>query len=111
MATWKGGILGPVEYSYPNPKEWTLENIPGRKQLDQITVKDITLALKTHKEPGCKASWEKRLKLETDIPWREIGRNIAHGIGTKKDTRAGGGGEKQVVVPTVASVPAVASEE
>ena len=44
------------------------------------------LALKTHKEPGCKASWEKRLKLETEIPWREIGRNIAHGIGTKKDT-------------------------
>ena len=86
VATWKGGILGPVEYSYPNPKEWTLENIPGRKQLDQITVKDITLALKTHKEPGCKASWEKRLKLETEIPWREIGRNIAHGIGTKKDT-------------------------
>ena len=39
----------------------------------------------THKEPGCKASWEKRFKLETDIPWREIGRNIAHGIGTKKD--------------------------
>ena len=39
--------MGPVEYSYPNPKEWTLiENIPGRKQLDQITVKDITLALK-----------------------------------------------------------------
>ena len=43
------------------------------------------LALKTHKEPGCKASWEKRLKLETEIPWREIGRNIAHGIGTKKE--------------------------
>ena len=79
--------MGPVEYSYPNPKEWTLENIQGRKQLlDQITVKDITLALKTHKEPGCKASWEKRLKLETQIPWRESGRNIAHGIGTKKDT-------------------------
>ena len=34
VATWKGGIIGPVEYSYPNPKEWTLENIPGRKQLD-----------------------------------------------------------------------------
>ena len=33
VATWKGGIIGPVEYSYPNPKEWTLENIPGRKQL------------------------------------------------------------------------------
>ena len=33
VATWKGGIMGPVEYSYPNPKEWTLENIPGRKQL------------------------------------------------------------------------------
>ena len=42
--------------------------------------------IETHKEPGCKASWEKRLKLETEIPWREIGRNIAHGIGTKKDT-------------------------
>jgi len=56
--------MRPVEYSYQNPKEWTLENIPGRKQLDQITVKDITLilALNTHKELGCKASWEKRLK-------------------------------------------------
>jgi len=43
VATWNGGIMGPVEYSYSNPKEWTLENIPGRKQLDQITVKDITL--------------------------------------------------------------------
>ena len=29
---------------------------------------------------------EKRRKLETEIPWRKIGRNIAHGIGTKKDT-------------------------
>jgi hypothetical protein len=75
--------MGPVEYSYPNPKEWTLENTPGRKQLDQITVKDITLALKIHKEPGCKTSWEKIL---TEIPWREIGRKITHGIGTKKDT-------------------------
>ena len=29
---------------------------------------------------------EKKLKLETEIPWREIGRNIAHGIlGTKED--------------------------
>ena len=28
VATWKGGIMGPVECSYPNPKEWTLENIP-----------------------------------------------------------------------------------
>ena len=81
--------MRPVEYSYPNPKEWRLiENIPGRKQLDQITFKNITLilALNTHKELGCKASWEKRLKLETEIPWREIGKNIALGIETKNDT-------------------------
>ena len=37
-----------TEYNYPNPKEWTLGNIPGRKQLDKITVKDITIALKEH---------------------------------------------------------------
>ena len=41
-----------------NPEEWTLENIPRKKQLDQITVRDITIAPKTHKEPGCKTSWE-----------------------------------------------------
>ena len=31
--------MGITEYNYPNPKEWTLGNIPGRKQLDKITVK------------------------------------------------------------------------
>tara|TARA_B100000524_G_scaffold321515_1_gene202433 strand:- start:52 stop:363 length:312 start_codon:yes stop_codon:yes gene_type:complete len=46
----------------------------------------LILALNTHKELGCKASWEKRLKLETEIPWREIGKNIALGIETKNDT-------------------------
>jgi len=56
--------------------------------IDQITVKDTTLALRTHKEPGCKASWGKRLKLETEIPWREIGRNIAHTGSEQKKTRA-----------------------
>ena len=59
VATWKGGIMGPVEYSYPNPKEWTLGNIPGRKQLDKITVKDITIALKEHQEPRCKKNGSK----------------------------------------------------
>ena len=54
VAKWNGGILGMTEYNYPNPKEWTLENIPGRKQLDKITVKDITIALKEHQDPGCK---------------------------------------------------------
>ena len=54
MAKWKGGIMGMVELNYPNPKEWTLENIPGRKQLDKITVRDITIALKEHQEPRCK---------------------------------------------------------
>ena len=46
-----------TEYNYPNPKEWTLENIPVRKQLDKITVNEITifiLALKEHQEPRCK---------------------------------------------------------
>tara|TARA_B100000513_G_scaffold39073_1_gene14891 strand:- start:1474 stop:1668 length:195 start_codon:yes stop_codon:yes gene_type:complete len=57
VAKRKGGILGMTEYNYPNPKEWTLENIPGRKQLDKITVNEITifiLALKEHQEPRCK---------------------------------------------------------
>ena len=41
-----------TEYNYTNPKEWTLGNIPGRRQLlDKITVKDITIALKEHQEP------------------------------------------------------------
>jgi len=38
-------------------------------------------------QPGYKTSWEKRPKLETEIPWREIGRNIgflSHGIDQKK---------------------------
>ena len=51
--------------SYPNPKEWTLENIPGRKHLDQITVKDITLALKTPYK-GINADVHRRL-----IPWTQ----------------------------------------
>ena len=51
VAKWKGGIMGITEYNYPNPKEWTLGNTPGRKQLDKITVKDITIPLKEHQEP------------------------------------------------------------
>ena len=76
VATWKGGILGPVEYSYPNPKEWTLENIPGRKQLDQITVKDITLALKTHYK-GMNAD----VHIRRSIPWTQNsqGKGVAGG--------------------------------
>jgi len=90
VATWKGGIYtGTGRIQLPEPKRMDTRKYTRKETtIDQITVrvKDITLALKTHKEPGCKASWEKRLKLETEIPWREIGRNIAHGIGTKKDT-------------------------
>ena len=56
---------------YPNPKEWTLPlgNIPGRKQLDKITVKDITIALKERQKPRCKimaATPEDRYTVETN---------------------------------------------
>ena len=56
---------------YPNPKEWTLPlgNIPGRKQLDKITVKDITIALEEHQELRCKkmaAKPEDRDTVETN---------------------------------------------
>ena len=59
VAKWKGGMMGITEYNYPNPKEWTLGNIPGRKQLDKITIKDITIALKEHQEPRCKKNGSK----------------------------------------------------
>jgi len=84
VAKWKGGIMGITEYNYPNPKEWTLGNTPGRKQLDKITVKDITIALKEHQEPRCKKKCQQRLRIK--IPWRQISGNLVHGIGTKKDT-------------------------
>jgi len=51
--------MGITEYNYPNPKEWTLGNIPGRKQLDKIKVKDITIALKEHQEPRCQKNGSK----------------------------------------------------
>ena len=57
---------GRIRIQLPELKRMDTRNILGRKQLDQMTVKDITRALKTHKEPGCKASWEKRLKLEAN---------------------------------------------
>ena len=70
VAKWKGGILGMTEYNYPNPKEWTLGNIPGGKQLDKITVKDITIALKEHQEPHdakkMAAAPEDRYTMETN---------------------------------------------
>ena len=51
---------GRIRIQLPDSKEWTLENIPGRKQLDQITVKDITRALKTHKRnQDAKPAWKK----------------------------------------------------
>ena len=72
MATWKGGIYtGTGRIQLPEPKRMDTRKYTRKETtIDQITVrvKDITLALKTHKEPGCKASWEKRLKLETEIP-------------------------------------------
>jgi len=47
---------GRIRIQLPELKRMDTRNILGRKQLDQMTVEDITLALKTHKEPGCKAS-------------------------------------------------------
>jgi len=86
----------------PNPKEcWRLEEIriwktDYRKKTTRPNISQgHHTALKTHKERGCKTTWGKRLKLlETYIPWREIGRNIANGIGTKNDTSSRSQGSK-----------------
>ena len=80
--------MGPVEQlEVPKPERMDTRN-HTRKETTRPNNSQghHTSTVKTHKELGCKASWEKRLKLETEIPWREIGKNIALGIETKNDT-------------------------
>ena len=74
VAKWNGGTMEMTGYNYPNPKEWTLENIPGRKRLGKITVKDVTIALKEHQDSKNHDAEKKTVTPENtvEIPWRQI---------------------------------------
>ena len=79
---WKRGIKGIAESSFPHPKEWRLGAID--KDLDEITVKDLTkeFTRKGIKEPSCIEAWRKRLG---ELNWRGIGLRYTVGIITPKD--------------------------
>ena len=79
---WNGGIAGVAESFFPNPKEWRLGDIC--KDLDKITVRDLTGALtRTHaKPPSCFKAWE---MIFPDIHLREISERYSVGICTPRD--------------------------
>ena len=86
LTKWGKGIMGRTNRVYPHPNQWTFENTPGRKPLDQIGVNEIYRALTATKRtaPNCMQNWEKRLG--PGIPWRAIAENITKGLGTNRDT-------------------------
>ena len=86
LTRWGQGVMGRTQDVYPHPNQWTFENSPGRKPLDQIGVNEIysTLMFKKRVPPNCLANWERRLNI--DIPWRAIGENLSQGLGTNRDT-------------------------
>ena len=71
VVRWKGEVKGIAESTFPHPKEWRLAGID--KPLDEIRVKDITIALnnQTNVEPSCLRAWEQRIgELPPDIGQR-----------------------------------------
>ena len=110
---WAGGIRGMAEMQFPDPKGWRLTGID--KNLDKITVKDLTAALtRLHtKKPSCKNAWEIRRRSFTPeagaashtvpppdqantqphpsathpppLPWMEIANRYTVGLQTPKD--------------------------
>ena len=87
---WKGTVRGPVTESYPSAKNHTLRGIPGNKPLENITINDLTAALRKKRStvvPTCKASWPQHLPdYQQEIPWKEIGQQFATNAGTTRDT-------------------------
>ena len=86
LTRWGRGVMGRTSRVYPHPDQWTFENVPDRKPLDQIGVNEIYRALTANKRaaPNCKSNWERRFNI--DIPWTAIGHNIARGLGSNRDT-------------------------
>ena len=86
LTRWGRGVMGRTQDVYPHPNQWTFENSPDQKPLDQIGVKEIyrTLMVRKRVPPNCIANWENRLG--TNIPWRAIGENLSQGLGTNRDT-------------------------
>jgi exonuclease III/sulfur relay (sulfurtransferase) DsrC/TusE family protein len=79
---WGGKIVGVAESYFPHPKEWRLQYI--EKDLDKVTVKDLTRAFVERKiKPAtCKEYWTKKLG---DLPFYEIGKRYTTGVLTPKD--------------------------
>jgi hypothetical protein len=71
-----------AESYFPHPKEWRLQYI--EKDLDKVTVKDLTRAFVERKiKPAtCKEYWTKKLG---DLPFYEIGKRYTTGVLTPKD--------------------------
>ena len=86
LTRWGQGVMGRTQDVYPHPNQWTFENSPDQKPLDQIGVKEIyrTLMIKKRIPPNCIHNWERRLNI--NIPWRAIGENLSQGLGTNRDT-------------------------
>ena len=87
---WKGTVRGPATESFPSAKNHTLRGIPGNKPLEKITINDLTAAIRNKRNlvvPTCKASWPQHLpEYHQEIPWKEIGRQLATNAGTTRDT-------------------------
>ena len=87
---WKGTVRGPAAESFPSAKNHTLRGIPGNKPLEKITINDLTAAIRNKRNlvvPTCKASWPQHLpEYLQEIPWKEIGRQLATNAGTTRDT-------------------------
>ena len=47
---WAGGIMGSADSQYPHPDQWTIDMTPGRRPLDKIGVREITIALRKPKK-------------------------------------------------------------
>ena len=86
LTRWGTGVMGRACEVFPHPDQWTFENSPGNKPLDQIGVNEIyrTLIARKREAPNCMKNWDGRLGIE--IPWRAIGENLTRGLGTNRDT-------------------------
>ena len=82
VVRWRGRIAGVAESYFPHPKEWRMMHID--KDLDKITVKDLTRAFMERlvKPASCKDFWTQRLG---PLPFFEIGKRYTTGVLTPKD--------------------------
>lgn len=87
---WKRGVLGIAEFTYPDPKRWTLRCATRATPLEKLTTKALTEAVATKLRgdapPKAESRWEEALGL-TGIPWHLVWEKIYHPLLTRTDTK------------------------